>query len=369
LYDVLMVRHARNGVAYGENEIAPMIFKFSEFPFDDATYPRLTMSLDALTPETIRTYSGMQRAILQRQLWAIFDATAPSRFITIRPHDARRIAVRRQLAGLIRELALKRSEIESLPDSFRTTANAKKYPTEFDLDKPTSPFLPPDLTEDASAWICFGRSSTPVNLHAIEGRWRSAFFQFIQLPGGRDATIEYIDRWKEQNAFPVGTQVALIEKAFLVSDKGELVLSPITLSIQVRAYRNVEQSVSDADTATQCVAEFISRPRDYLRGIALMAAISPTDYRLKTLRSDGGKQDVLELVNDPKTSLQTRLQQCMQCHGGVGVNSLGDVVAPRGTLMSFQRRSKKEIVQATAKAKLEDESWRLLLAEWGNANR
>ena len=33
LYDVLMVRPARNGDSYGENEIAPMIFKFSEFLF------------------------------------------------------------------------------------------------------------------------------------------------------------------------------------------------------------------------------------------------------------------------------------------------------------------------------------------------
>ena len=71
LYEVLMVRHARNGVAYGENEIAPTIFGHSRFPFDDATYPRLTASLDALTPEKIRTYSDVQRAMLQRQLWAV----------------------------------------------------------------------------------------------------------------------------------------------------------------------------------------------------------------------------------------------------------------------------------------------------------
>ena len=111
LYDVLMVRHARNGVAFGDNEIAPMIFKFSKFPFDDATYPRLTAALDAITPDSIRTYSNLQRAILQRQLWALFDATAPSRVFNRRPDDARRHAVQKQLAGLIRQLALKRSEL------------------------------------------------------------------------------------------------------------------------------------------------------------------------------------------------------------------------------------------------------------------
>ena len=100
-----------------------------------------------------------------------------------------------------------------------------------------------------------------------------------------------------------------------------------------------------------------------------MAAVSPTDYRVKTLRSDGGKQDVLELVNDPKTSLLTRLGQCMQCHGGAGIRSLGDFVAPRGDLKSFQRRSQNEIVQATAKAKQDDESWKLLQSEWDSVNR
>ena len=364
LYDVLMVRHARNGVAYGENETAPMLFGRSRFPFDDATYPRLTASLDTLTPERIRTYTNMERAILQRQLWALFDATTPSRSFTHRPHDSRRSAVRQQLARLIRHLALKRSEIEALPDTLLTTANARKYPAAFDVDEPTRPFFPPDLTKDSSAWIGYSRGSTPVNLHAIRGRWRSVFLQLMRLPKGRDATIEYFDRWDNQKTFPVGSQVALIEKAFLISAEGDLVLSPMSVSLQLRAYQNVVQGAREATTATQSIAEFISRPRDYMRGKALMSAMSPTDYRVKTLRSDGGKQDVIELVADPMTSLQIRLRQCVECHGGAGIRSLGDFVAPRGTLKSLQRRSEQEIVQATARAKREDASWTLLQTAW-----
>ena len=293
--------------------------------------------------------------------------------------------MQKQLAGLIRQLALKRSEIESLPDTLHTTVQAKKYPTGFDLGKPTSPFLPADLIEESSAWVYFGRSSTPVNDHARKSRWRSSFFQLIRLPGGRRATIEYIkrlqllrlperrratieyiDRLNKQEVFPVGTQVALIEKAFLVSDKGEMVLSPMTVSIQLRAYRNVKQSFREAGTATQCVAEFISRPRDFMRADALMTAMSPADYRLKTFRSDGGKQDTFELVDDPKASNQPRLRQCMNCHGGTCIRSFGDVA--RGDLKSFQMRNQKEIVQATAKAKRDDVSWKLLQTAWDKAN-
>ncbi len=171
----------------------------------------------------------------------------------------------------------------------------------------------------------------------------------------------------KKEVFPVGTQVALIEKAFLVSDKGEMVLSPITVSIQLRAYRNVEQSPGEAGTATQCVAEFISRPRDFMRADALMTAVSPADYRLKVFSSDGGKQDILELVDDPKTSEVPRLQQCMNCHGGAGIKSLGDFA--RGDLKSFQRRSHSEIVQATAQAKQDDKSWKLLKTAWTKTNR
>jgi hypothetical protein len=234
-------------------------------------------------------------------------------------------------------LALKRSEIESLPNTLRSTVKAKKYPTGFDVDEPTKPFLPSDLIEESSPWVCFGRGSSPVNLHSKMVRWRSSFLQFIHLPGGRKATIEFIEGWKKPETIPVGTQVALMEKAFLISDEGEMVLSPMTVSIQLRAYPTAEQSLLGADSAKQCVAEFISRPRDFMRADALMTPISPTDYRVKVLKGDGGKQDVIELVDDPKTSLQPRLQQCVNCHGGAGIRSLGDVA--RGRLKSFKKRN------------------------------
>lgn len=137
--------------------------------------------------------------------------------MTRRPHKDRRKVVHEQLANLIRQLALTRSEIDSLPDTLLTTVREKKFPTEFDLDDPTSPFLPPDLMEDRSAWICFSRASSPVAFHAKRNRWRSAFFQFMRLPDGQDATINYLNNWNAEKAFPVGTQVALLQRSSSVS--------------------------------------------------------------------------------------------------------------------------------------------------------
>lgn len=80
---------------------------------------------------------------------------------------------------------------------------------------------------------------------------------------------------------------------------------------------------------------------------------------------DGGRQSFIELLDEPKTSVLPRLRQCMQCHDGAGILSLGDVISPRGPLKSLQIRSKKDIVQATATAKQMDESWKLLQTAWG----
>jgi len=69
-------------------------------------------------------------------------------------------------------------------------------------------------------------------------------------------------------------------------------------------------------------------------------------------------------VNNPKTSLQPRLNQCVNCHGGAGIRSFGDVVVPRGKLKFLQRRSQQEIAEATAKAKQADDSWKRLRKAW-----
>lgn len=57
------------------------------------------------------------------------------------------------------------------------------------------------------------------------------------------------------------------------------------------------------DSAITNVAEVILRPRNLMRADACMTLMSPTDYRVKVLRSDGDKQDVLVLVDDASWKL------------------------------------------------------------------
>ena len=80
LYDVIMARKDSEGNAYSKNEVGPLIYARSKFPFDDETYPKLTKALvgfDALPEEKIESYGTVKRALLQRHLWVVFDATIP----------------------------------------------------------------------------------------------------------------------------------------------------------------------------------------------------------------------------------------------------------------------------------------------------
>ena len=116
LYDVIMTRYGPDGKAYGANESSPSIFNESDFPFDDKTYEKFNAALDAfgaLPQEKIEAHSDIQRALMQRHLWHVFDATAPYRwtegdrqFDHDKSFQDRRDALRPKIASLIQRLAL-----------------------------------------------------------------------------------------------------------------------------------------------------------------------------------------------------------------------------------------------------------------------
>jgi hypothetical protein len=77
LYNVIMTRW-KDGKAYGQDETSPAVFSWSEFPFDDQTFDKFNAALDgfaALPQEKIEQYSDVQRALMQRNLWELFETT------------------------------------------------------------------------------------------------------------------------------------------------------------------------------------------------------------------------------------------------------------------------------------------------------
>ena len=82
---------------------------------------------------------------------------------------------------------------------------------------------------------------------------RSRFLVFIRLPGGRDATLAYIERLRSSAQFPllggllnlalpqfpVATHVALVRQLIVVDSTGKLVPTKLTESVQLRVYHAI----------------------------------------------------------------------------------------------------------------------------------
>ncbi len=373
LYDAIMTRHGPDGKTYGKNEIAPLIFADSDFPFDDKSYPQFKAALDALIAlpqETIRRYSNVKRAMLQRHLWKVFDLTTAKRFSKSAPSDSRtriesrRIDSQRRLATLIRALGLTKAEIEALPNAAVATANSGKYPKHHDPERPFQPFFPTDLFTKASQWVCLGKTDdatipAPAHTHRVQSR--STFLTYMRLPGGRTQTSAFLTQLNRDTVFPAGTQFALVEQALLISDKGELVLSPLILNVQLRTHPQVglDPKNSLPEKEIPCVAEFALQPRQLIMGNAVMRAIVEKENRFKSLC----------LTSDPFQHARgrivlNRLQRCVNCHYRPGLYSLRSHYSNS----KFMEVDPADIGRKTAVKKRHHETWKSLQNHWKESN-
>ena len=376
LYDVLMTRYGPDGKSYAANETSPIILPRSDFPFDDNTYPELNKALDAfaaLPQPKFQSYSDVQRAIMQRHLWKVYDATHPE-FITestrdegIRKqsHSNRRAAVRPKLVSLMQRLALTKDEILALPNTLMAAIESGNSARQPDPKNLTKPFLPTDFYSNESAWICMGDkqegNAIPAELHAEKFNWRSTFHSYMRAPGGREETIKNIEKYNRREKLPLGTQFALIEQAFLISDEGEQVLSPLIYSIALRAYVGLKPVPGEKALRTvQCLAEFVLQPRELIRGNVALIPLNP-----KAPRYELGEPECFSGgIDDPFKSttayIRPRLTHCNQCHAG-WTNRIGFHTARPSFLKADDL---KTISKATSARKREDKTWQDLITLW-----
>ena len=388
LYDVIMTRW-KDGKAYAQDETSPAVFSWSEFPFDDQTFDKFNTALDAfaaLPQEQIEQYSDVQRALMQRNLWELFETTFNWNWSSDwwwdgqrsfpKTHIERRAIAQPKLASLVKRLALTKEQILALPNTLAATTKSGQFAEAHDPADPLKPFLPRDLHSAATmknSWICLGEDGEkiPADLHTWNRSGRSMFLQFMRLPGGRARTLEYMDRnSKRPHQFPVGTQFALVEQPFLISKDGELVVSPLVVAVQIRAYLDVGRDFRFYDEnpeATQCVAEFVIQPRQLMKGNAVMRAMGPKEFHF-----DAGGETATPGFSprDPfmKGKLggdwpPTRLNQCMQCHGRAGGRGVR-TRSFRGTYDFFTEANPEDIGKATAAEKLGIDNWKILQKYW-----
>ena len=227
----------------------------------------------------------MKRAILQRDLWALFDWSIRSRVWN--SNETRenqlalhKLALQKRLVAVMKRIALTAEQIKALSDNYSLAAQSRAYPREADTVESGAPYLPPDLlNEETGPWVrIYGAGADwGAERHVRHMGGRSLFWVYLRTPGGREATWDYLvklrdfgrpyeaitlDRSADQSPrrltslllthtnvmesselpqFPEGSQAALVEQALLIDDTGTIKPTRVTLKVQLRVFKDFEK--------------------------------------------------------------------------------------------------------------------------------
>jgi hypothetical protein len=355
LYAAFHVQIGPDGRAYGRDEIDPLLWAESTYLLRE---PRHQEAL-ALSDELLATsgegliHDPLRRAVFQHDLWAIFDWLADPD-TSYRPEAARlagqRQALRVRVARIIRKLALTADQIRALPDTYAAVVAAQVGPKRFDPSRTDAAFLPDDLLDLEGPWVLLEERGVPLFApqHVIFTRGRSAFLVFLNLPGGRKATLDYLEKLEAfanplspgppggrpvlnpgLPQFPAGTQVALARRMMLVDAENKVTPTRLMESLQIRVYRDVPevdpsnpQSI-DLTVSRQQFVEFRLRRADLFDGKAGgLHAVDPREREHGVFRAH--RQDPFDGPPDVfARSSRTILGSCQACHNtGPGIRSV-----------------------------------------------
>ena len=304
-------------------------------------------------------HDPVKRAMLQRDLWAVFDWAEERQ-----PNDdsgpayaKQRRELRARLAEVLRRVALSPEELAALPDNYAQAVASGEFRREYDPAHREHAFLPPDLFEAHGPWVELEDPSNaePVAFqHTANFSARSSFLVFLRLPGGRKATFDYlralwdfpgpwimnagdIEHQHVMNPnvpqFPVGTEVALVRQLILFDSDGKLVNSSITESVQIRVYREIGESNRRATSIDEAIAQSgqdfyeieLSRAQWFGGKAGGLHALQPDEKDFMKFNSFGPDEGSPAQYTKLKQYAPI-LKQCTFCHQGPGVYSLNSRV-------------------------------------------
>jgi hypothetical protein len=371
LYSALRVREDSQGNLYGEDSLDLMLWPQSQHLLSQPSHETALRVLD----EFLRTHAEnlirdpLKRAMLQRDLWAVFDWSVQQiQWKGTPDYGNEKRELQGRLAEVLRRLALTPEQIKALPDNYEQAVASGAFSEQYDQTHPQQPFLPPDLFAPRGPWVCirvspeFTQYGGVAKSHVFSVSGRSVFLVFVQLPEGRKATLDYFralwdfpQPWvpgapfaddasvtnPDLPSFPAGTKMALVRRMVLFDNQGKLVVSPVIESVQIRVYREITHA----------------RPRDFTGGLTTMARNSGQDFfeiRVSRPLQFSGKQGGLRATaydeTEPATfqtqgfdeidgppgmsnrpSFSPVMQRCVDCHSGGGItsfNSLDSLLKP-----------------------------------------
>jgi len=380
LHEALFVREF-HGRDLGRDELDPLLWTDSRYLLVEPRHQTVLSALDEFSRSGAQSIPDpLRRAVLQHDLWAIFDWTAEG---SNEPAQRRALAAR--LASAIRSLALPADRIRSLAPNYADAVSSNEFNEEYDRHHPRTPFLPPDLFEEEGSWVqlsAFG-GELMAPAHAAGFSHRSAFLVFIRLPGGRAATLNYLnqlrsfpDYWRLSSGpgddavpsvelgprvpqFPPGTAVALVRQMILIDDQGTLVPSKLTEDVQLRVYGGFGTDAASGPPLQDAFEFRMRRARLFASQGGGLQAVGPNEAELPVFSTHG--VDMIDRNEGSEgTILTSILASCAQCHAPGGIRSV----------LSFGRRkvipNARDEAVATIDGKRSSYSWGLLKGLWGN---
>lgn len=388
LYRALYQRVARNGKEYGYDELDPILWPTSKYLLAGQSYQRTSTLLDEFlsTHAEMTIKDPLKRVIFQRDLWAIFDWTTE-----VQIDSPEKLNLQIKLAEVMKRLALSRVEILSLPDAYKEAATSREFPAVYDLSKRERPFLPPDLFDRQGPWVeLSGRESMPTAMTHVNGfSGRSIFMVFMLLPGGRDATLKYLEKLSEfpkpwipdrddprrllpnpdLPQFPVGTQLALVRMMALIDRDGNFQPTKLVEDVQVRIHRAIPTEGSEgfrtdrnpARTALDVYEFKLSRFKLFAQESGGLQPLVKEDTEFPLFMSHN--VDLFESSTQEfpvERELRAPLKSCSSCHFRPGVHS----VLSRGRGEITPSSDPNRETDATKRWKGSQYNWGLLQGIW-----
>jgi hypothetical protein len=358
-------------------------------PFDDSAQVAALADELVANKDLVSSLGDLKRALLLHDVWTAFDVAA-------RVNDRKAL---RPLARAVRALAMDEQSIARLPDNYADAVRSGAFARDFDPEHPGRAFLPPDLFDPRGPWVQIDELGlgiiAPMHVNAVAAR--SAFMVFIRCPGGREATLNYLNtlnlyrapltlvpdpigtqydpngnrtvrvdvaRFNPQTPqFPAGTIFALVRQMAVVSDALQPAATKITQSIQFRVYKTTDFDYSLRDirenfARSQLPFEIVMTRRDLLKSHAGGL------HRVAENESFFTGDIMMEWKRTQVLTGPVVLSTCVGCHLGPGILSVN-------TYTQFDGRPSRSLNPSLLPATETDNQWRSTLDnkksryEWG----
>jgi hypothetical protein len=394
LFSTLFIRQYK-GRAYGADELDPLLYYLTQFLLSEPSHSDAVHILNEFLDHHAQdqVHDPAKKAMLEHDLWAVFDWSARNHDF---PSERRELQIR--LAEVLRRLALSKNEIASLPDNYEGAVKSGQFTPQYDPDNRDRAFLPPDLFQTDGTWVCISGGPDPVSRqHAADVSERSRFLEFIRLPKGRKATLDYLrdlweypDPWEMRGGrgeilerprtilsrpltnqgvpqFPAGTQLALVRQMNLFDHDGSLVSVPITESVEIRVFRDVPAN-DDPNSQYDPIAARTSQDVYEIK-LDRSKLFAGEAGGLRAIARDEQDFRIPDVVDAVDSGRQTRvLNDCAYCHKGSGIHSVRSVesLLKPSEVQTGATDAYRHEATATLLWKQERPDWKLLNGYWKN---